>query len=237
MLPGRKDKPDIDPKEIYRYLGYGKSEPDEHVAARVEECAQKLRQISELRSHWMRFDLRICAAGEDAPNSPETVLIGDVEFASRDLGAALEGCVEVYVFGATIGIGVDRLIAKATVDDVLAAAIYQAAGAAYIESYCDLIQEDIRRIAAEEGRGIRTRFSPGYGDLDIGEQKKVFDLLQLTKHTGIGLTEGMLMTPSKSVTAIIGVTCEGADPKDGEIEKRGHNCSLCNMENCQYRKK
>ena len=236
MLPGRNDKVDIDVKEVYRYLGYRGTRPEEAVVKRVDECIAELVQVSELRSRMMRFDLK---TGENSETGrAEEISIGGISITSGDLARHLEGCVEVYLFGATIGVGVDRLIAKATVGDVLAAAIYQAAGAAYIESYCDLIQKEVQEKAREGGRTIVSRFSPGYGDLKIGEQRKFFDLLDLTRQTGIALTDGMLMMPSKSVTAIIGVRCEAAS--DGDTEKgrgdRGHDCSLCGLENCQFRK-
>jgi 5-methyltetrahydrofolate--homocysteine methyltransferase len=55
------------------------------------------------------------------------------------------------------------------------------------------------------GESLRPRFSAGYGDLPLEYQKKIFDLLD--PHTQIGLTlnDSYLMSPSKSVTALIGV--------------------------------
>ncbi|MCD8174473.1 MAG: hypothetical protein LUD41_00780 [Phascolarctobacterium sp.] len=37
------------------------------------------------------------------------------------------------------------------------------------------------------------------------EQKKIFELLNCPKKIGVTLTEGLMMVPTKSVTAIIGL--------------------------------
>ena len=149
---------------------------------------------------------------------------------SKDLWKNLKDCVEVFVFGATIGIGTDRLIARANISSMTKSAIYQAAGAAYIEDYCDEINKEINDLMKAEGKATKPRFSPGYGDFDLRYQREIFRLLNLTKHTGISLSDGMLMIPSKSVTAIIGVTCNAVN---GSNER--HNCSKCNLTNCAFR--
>ncbi|MCR5275107.1 MAG: Vitamin B12 dependent methionine synthase activation subunit, partial [Clostridiales bacterium] len=48
-------------------------------------------------------------------------------------------------------------------------------------------------------------FSPGYGDLPIEVQKEFLPLLDAERRLGITLSDSYLMSPSKSVTAIIGI--------------------------------
>ena len=69
-----------------------------------------------------------------------------------------------------------------------------------IENVCDLFNKKING----EYQYTKSRFSPGYGDLPIEFQRDIFSVLNLNKNIGVYLTEGMQMTPSKSVTAIIG---------------------------------
>ena len=47
-----------------------------------------------------------------------------------------------------------------------------------------------------------------YGDLDISVQKEIFKILSPEKNIGVSLTDSMLMTPTKSVTAFIGINEE-----------------------------
>ena len=80
----------------------------------------------------------------------------------------------------------------------------QALGSERVEALCDEFEKDIKKELGGEGVFFRPRFSPGYGDLPLEFQKDIFRLLECPRRIGISLGESLLMTPSKSVTAIIG---------------------------------
>ena len=75
---------------------------------------------------------------------------------------------------------------------------------------------------------LRPRFSPGYGDLKLEHQKDWFRLLDISRQIGIELTDSLLMVPTKSVTAIIGI--------GGDVRPSGcTGCSGCNMHGkCEF---
>ena len=50
-----------------------------------------------------------------------------------------------------------------------------------------------------------SRYSPGYGDLPLELQREIIRVLDCGRTIGITLTESLLMQPSKSVTAVIGM--------------------------------
>ena len=52
------------------------------------------------------------------------------------------------------------------------------------------------------------RFSPGYGDFDLKYQKDILEYLDANKKIGISLTDSLMMIPTKSITAIIGIKRE-----------------------------
>ena len=52
---------------------------------------------------------------------------------------------------------------------------------------------------------LKMRFSPGYGDFSLNHQRDFFRLLNLEKNLGMSLNSALLMSPSKSITAVIGV--------------------------------
>ena len=82
----------------------------------------------------------------------------------------------------------------------------QAAAAAMVEAYCNELNAGWKKEYLENGLYLRPRFSPGYGDFPLSAQKQILDGLEAGKRIGITLTEGYLMMPSKSVTAVIGVS-------------------------------
>lgn len=65
----------------------------------------------------------------------------------------------------------------------------------------EFINKEIRR----EGKKLtQKRYSPGYGDLLLTNQKIIYDILNLKK-LRIELTESYMLVPEKSVIAIAGI--------------------------------
>ena len=166
---------------------------DEAILALADEAIERIENGVNPKTLYRIFD---CKVGD------ETVEISGFVFKSKRLAENLRGCERVVVFGATLGIECDRLINLALHENLSMGMALQAAAAQKIEEVCDSLEEEIK---AQYGVSLRQRFSPGYFDLDITEQKKFFELLELTKRIGITLTESCEMLPSKSVTAFIGI--------------------------------
>lgn len=67
------------------------------------------------------------------------------------------------------------------------------------------------------------------GDFPLSVQKDLLGGLEAGKRLGITLTEGGLMMPSKSVTAVIGIS-----PVKGFCRTEG--CEACEKKDCPYRR-
>jgi len=62
-----------------------------------------------------------------------------------------------------------------------------------------------------EGKKLtKMRYSPGYGDLPLSNQKLIYDVLNLER-LGISITERFMLVPEKSVIAIAGVEGVGCN--------------------------
>ena len=134
--------------------------------------------------------------------------ICDLNFAkieSRDLLNCLASCEKVIVFGATVGLQLDRLILRYGKTESSLAVCLQAIGAERIEALCDTFCDDIAKKYSNDGKKLRPRFSAGYGDLPLGFQREIFASLNCEKHIGLTLNDSLIMSPTKSVTAIIGI--------------------------------
>ena len=121
---------------------------------------------------------------------------------SSDLAKNLSGCSEVIVFCATVGTLFDRLIAKYERISPSKAVMLQAIGSERVEAVCDSFCDQISR---ETGRRTKPRFSAGYGDLPLELQSEIFALLSCEKNIGVTLNDSFFMSPSKSVTAFLGL--------------------------------
>lgn len=159
------------------------------------------------------------------------VRFADVIIKSSSLARNLAGCTQCVLFAATAGPFCDMLVKRASVTSSAYASCCQAAGAAAIEAYCDLINDKIKDEYEAKGLFARPRFSPGYGDLPLENQKDWFRLLDITRNTGIELTGSLLMVPTKSVTAIIGLS-----PDRLPCVRQG--CESCTMSSaCTFSRK
>ncbi len=136
---------------------------------------------------------------------------------SKALQAALCGEEEVLLFAATVGLETDRAILRYASVAPSKSLLLQAIGAERIERLCDSVCE-------AEGFFGR-RFSPGYADFPLQAQRDIFRLLDCARGIGLTLTDSLLMSPTKSVTAIVGRT--------KREEKR--SCAACEKQDCAYR--
>ena len=200
-------------KEALRYL---RARPGDQAAqVLVDTVYLKLRNEVQARHGLHKHRVQGDAAG--------VTLDSGVRFNSRDLAAHLKGCQEALLLGATLGSRVDAAIRRLALGSVAEGAAAQAVAAALIESYCDEVQAK----ADTGGLAQRPRFSPGYGDWDLAEQRLIFPVLNCAKLIGLTLTDGCMMAPSKSVTAVIGLS--------DDVQCVWNKCMTCGNINCPYR--
>ena len=105
----------------------------------------------------------------------------------------------------------------------------QALGGERVEALCRAFCADMAESYGAEGYFTRPRFSPGYGDLDIYMQRDIFRALDCQNSIGLYLADSMLLMPSKSVTAIIGLSREKCAPTP-------EGCAICDKKDCAFRK-
>ena len=178
--------------EILRYLRTSSKTDDERLLALIDSCCDEVNRCVNPKTLHRIFD---CAADESS------VKIGGYVFSSKRLADNLKGCSRVCVVGATLGTECDRLLRTYSSTDITKTAVLQACLASKIEEVCDSLEDKLRA----EGLTLRQRYSPGYFDLDISENKKIFELIDLTKRIGLAITDTCQMVPTKSVTAFIGI--------------------------------
>ena len=205
--------PPVCRREVLRYAGC--REETAETAALLDLCLAEAEPLLTGRVCWLELPLTV---------EEDRCAFGDAVFFSRDLAKNLSGCHGGVLFAATVGAGIDRLLARYSVTSPARAVLLQALGAERVEALCDAF---CSRLEAETGMGLRPRFSPGYGDLPLAAQKQIFALLEPMRHIGLSLTESLLMSPTKSVTAFVGLT-EG---KTKKVSK----CALCDKKDCVFR--
>lgn len=186
--------PEIDRREVLRYAGV--REVDPQVEKMLDKC------IGEA---WEKLSYKACYRVFAVKMVGEEIDLGFSRTNSCSLIKTLDGCDKAVVFCATVGSELDRLIAKYNVLSPASAVLLQALGSERVEALCDEVCVDIKSMASDMGYACTRRFSPGYGDLPLELQKHIFRALDCTVKIGVNLNDDLFMTPSKSVTAIIGL--------------------------------
>ena len=197
--------------EALRYLGGSGIGIDESTEKLLDSCEAKLLKAINAKFLYKRVTLE--SSG---------LIVGE------DIRTHLIGCEEAYLICATLGAEVDKLIRTASVTDMAQAVVLDAMASAAVEQVCD----EAERLLAEKAPDtyLTWRFSPGYGDYPIELQKVFLSDLDAPRKIGLCASESFMLTPAKSVTAIIGISRE-------PVEGKRRGCAGCNMaKECKFRR-
>lgn len=140
---------------------------------------------------------KLCFAVLPVKLQGDLVVLNTISVRSRGFASFLSGCDRAVLFAATVGAEADRLISRAGTVSPARALLLDAFFTERIEALCD-------RFTAQYDEPSR-RFSPGYADLPLEFQKTIFPLLDCPRKIGLTLGDTLLMMPTKSVTAFIGL--------------------------------
>ncbi|MBS6283393.1 MULTISPECIES: hypothetical protein [Intestinimonas] len=204
-------------EEVLRYLGCPGTE-DPATLALVEGCSARLLAAARPKWTYRVFGLAVQTDG--------VRLDCGLLLPGRDLAAHLRGCSRAALLAATLSAPVDALLRRAQAEDLAAAVALDCCATAAVEAVCDLAEAEIR--ARFPGCSFPFRFSPGYGDLPIELQDPILRLLDAPRRVGLCATDRHILTPRKSVTAVLGIS-------DGEISPQKRGCASCTFrDRCKF---
>jgi hypothetical protein len=215
---------EIDKNQVCHYIGY---EDDQNLSARISSLIDDYTEhahslINPLFSYvikdveWARGSI--------------TLIEGSIIFKSRVIAKLLERCPQVAIFVVTIGKYLEETAWQLSRGGlILEATVLDAIGSDAVEKVADLAQARIKEIVKTQGLVISRRFSPGYCDWSIGQQRMLF--YALTGNTlGVRLTGECLMIPQKSISGIIGI-----GPSIDNVENY-NPCKTCTKRDCPGRR-
>lgn len=186
--------PPIDRREILRYMGCEKSSPqiDDLIERALAVCKDAL-------------SYKICFAEYGIRINGTSCELGFTSAKSADLSKCLKDCDKIILFAATLSLELDRLILRYGKNEPSVSVCLQAIGAERIEALCNAFCAEMKEKYGALGKRLRPRFSAGYGDLPLDLQKDIFKALGCERRIGLTLNDSLMMSPTKSVTAIIGI--------------------------------
>lgn len=188
----------IDKNEVYRYLGYKGHTPSTSVSSLIDsQIGMTYRLIKPTYTYSLK--------AIESIKGREVFVEDSLVFISRTISYVLSDCEYVAVFLATIGNDLGKESSKLMEkDEMLKATTLDAIGTEAVEKAADKLQDDIEKLAKTMGCQTTLRYSPGYCDWDVSQQKALFQALDSTS-LGVKLTESCMMVPEKSISGIIGI--------------------------------
>lgn len=185
------DAPVFDKDEVLRYA---------RSSSKDELSVELVKEVVALAEN--AFSYSVCYAELPFSSNGCVCDFSAFKLDSKNLSMCLEGASRVLVFAATVGVGIDRLISKYSRIAPSKALMLDALGVERIEALCDAFCDEYKK---EKNVLLTPRFSAGYGDCPLITQRHIFDLLNCQKSIGLTLNDSMLMSPTKSVTAFVGI--------------------------------
>ncbi len=211
----------IDREEAARYLGFHGAKRDDFTDAMMQSCEKIL-----LDSVKPKFIHRVLPLQRD---TEAWIPIGTaLRLTGQDISTHLAECSNVILLCATLGAEADALTRRLEISDMAKAIVTDSLCNALIEQVCDAAEEEIK--ASLNFQGYTARFSPGYGDLPLNIQLEFLSAVDAERKIGVTLSSDFLLTPLKTVTAVIGCA-------DHPILYSPGGCAHCSLAStCQFRK-
>lgn len=210
-----------DRAEALRYMGFGETVPEEIFTARIDAAEKELIKTAAPRFIWRIFPV--------VRDEKGVISAGGIRLSGNAIAEHLEGCTEAVFMAATLSAQGDMFISRAKARSMTDALIADALASAEIEQICNKAEAAI--VKELQGKYTTWRFSPGYGDLPLDLQEDILSLLDAQRKIGLTVTDSSVLIPTKSVTAIMGVS-------DNPLPKKRQGCAYCNMrDRCQFRRK
>lgn len=209
-------------KEVLRYLGHRGQALTEEFSALAERCIDRVCRAAVPRHCAGSFVLEKTAEGLKVGGTTLTLT-------GRDIARLLQNSCRCFLLAATLGPGVDALIRQRQAQSMAEAVLCDAAATALIECVCDEAEKTLSAGLAE-GERLTARYSCGYGDLPLSLQPGFVRVLDTPRKIGLACTPSLLLTPQKSVTAVLGVAKDPPAPRQARCE----TCAFA--ASCQLRK-
>jgi hypothetical protein len=223
-------KLDVDPtllevkkEDIFRIMGVSEPVIDKYVYELIE------KYIIECKSIVTPEVAYTIIKNPRFSSDKRTLILDQVNFnVERMVYSALKNSSNMAVFISTCGSKVEQLSKQLMKNgNSLEGYIVDLIGSEIAELIANYAHETIAKQAGEFQLNVTNRYSPGYCNWPVSDQKKLFSLLK-NNTCGIQLTPTSLMIPLKSVSGMIGI--------GRNVKITAYKCKLCSDENCILRK-
>lgn len=157
-------------------------------------------------------------------------LEGGVIFSGKRLAASLKGSARARLFLVTIGPRLEEEATKLmTGGDQLRGYLLDSIGSIAVESLAENAENALRKEMANESMSVSMRYSPGYCDWPVEEQRIMSEAIGFAR-ADVHLTENCMMSPKKSISFMAGIGPQKL------FAKKTSPCGACERNDCDFRR-
>lgn len=195
----------------------------ENIGLALDECMRIARAGSIPK--YISIEKKITAFGGDFIE-----IEGNIKFYTKKITSFISGASHLVLFLVTIGDNIESQASLLTSGkDPLKGYLLDRIGSFAVESMADNLEKRLRKDYGLKKKSLSSRFSPGYCDWPIEDQFKMAAVLDFSK-AGVTLTDGCMMVPKKSISAIAAVGDEGV------FKDLITSCDICEIKDCDYKR-
>jgi hypothetical protein len=214
----------IDPDEVLRFQGYkrGTDTPSPDVRALFDEALAEGTRLMAPRAvlRWLPVERR----------GPDVLAAGGVVLTIPAIGARWGAVEHVAAAVCTIGEALERRVAELwEARELPLASMLDSVGSGAVESLAEYVNDVLCQHGLAAGLRVTNRISPGYGDWDVAEQARLFELCPGAP-AGVALNAACVMTPGKSISLL------AAAGRAARVDHYFSQCARCWMRDCAYRR-
>ena len=225
-MPLLKAIPNVSDRDLARHMGKRKGRAfSRSLSSKIVFLKKKLPTLANPILSYRMY-------GVQTVSKDGVELEGSLRLKSSKLARTLNGCKEVVCFLGTIGTRIEKEIVRLMGQRRLSDAyVLDVMGSAIAENMVTQFYQGMKKLHKTDNKTVTLRFSPGYCDWPVTEQKPLFRLLD-AKAVGVQLTDSCLMQPRKSISGVFGIYPH----HDGSTRKIYNPCLECRKKDCQARR-
>ena len=213
----------IDPAEVLRFQGYkkGRDVPTPEVRALFDEALAEGRRLMTpgAVARWAPVTRR----------DDNTLVVEGETLAIPGIGERWGPVEHVALAVCTIGEALEQQVSALWAARELAlASMLDSVGSGAVESLAEYVNDLLCQQGLPALR-VTNRISPGYGDWDVVDQRRIFRLCA-GGAVGVHLNEACVMTPGKSISLMVGAGTAA------RVDHYFSQCARCWMRACAYRR-
>ena len=193
------------------------------ISKSLDECLTKAKSLS--KPNYIRRVKKIALIGKDFIE-----IESGIRFSTGRIAQYIKDSSDIVIFLVTIGDEIEKIAGELTSGkEPLQGYLLDRIGSFAVESLAGSIEKKLRKDYSGLKKSVSKRYSPGYCDWPIEEQRILAKILDFSK-IGVTLNESCMMQPKKSISAIVAIADKGV------FTESGSNCEICERKDCLYRR-